>query len=74
MILKCLLKISSNMDEIYENINEYNRNADKYNKNADMLSNKTFDLIVTKLFILGKTLNISFVLIIIFFTAPIIIV
>ena len=58
------------MDEIYEDIDGYYRNKNRKtliafdDKNADMLSNKTFNLIVTKTFIVGKTLNISFVLII----------
>ena len=66
MILKCLLKISSNMDEIYEDIDGYNRNKKSKiliafdDKNADMRSNKIFNLILTKLFVVGKKLNISF--------------
>lgn len=69
------------MDEIYEDIDGYNGNKKRKiliafdDKNADMLSNKIFNLIVTKLFVVGKKLNISFVLIInFFFTAPKIIV
>ena len=54
------------MDEIYEDIDGYNRNkkskiliAFDY-KNADMRSNKIFNLILTKLFVVGKKLNIFF--------------
>ena len=57
------------MDDIYKNIDEYNSN----NKHkilifsghmiADMLSNKTFNPIVTELFFRGRKLNISFVFI-----------
>ena len=57
------------MDDIYKNIEEYIPNK-KWkmlmvfdNMIADMLRNKKLNLIVTELFIRGKKLNISLVLI-----------
>ena len=57
------------MNVIYKNIDEYNPNIKRkilivsYDMVADMLSNKKVDPIVTELFIRGRMLNISFVII-----------
>ena len=75
MILKLLLSID--MRDVYKNINEYN--TDKENKIliifdnivVDMSHNKKLNPIVTDLFIRGRKLNISRVLITqSYFTAP----
>ena len=67
--LKALIKYSNDMRNVYKNINHYN--PDKENKIlivlddmiADMIQNKKLNSIVTKLFIRGRNLNISFVFI-----------
>ena len=57
------------MDDIYKNIEEYNPKKKRKilivfgNRVADMLSNKTHNPIVTKLFLRGRKLNISLVFI-----------
>ena len=57
------------MDDIYKNIEEYNLNKKRKmltvfdNIIADILSNKTLNPVVTKLFIRGKKFNISLVFI-----------
>ena len=57
------------MDDIYKNIEEYNPNKRRKilivfdDVIADMLSNKKLNLIVTELFIRGRKLSISLVVI-----------
>ena len=57
------------MDDIYKNIKKYNPNKKRKilivfdDMIADMLSNKKPNPIVTELFIRGRKINISFVLI-----------
>ena len=57
------------MNDIYKNIEECNPNKKQkilivfYNMIADMFSNKKHNAIVTKLFIRGRKLNISLVVI-----------
>ena len=57
------------MDDIYKNIEGYNSNKKCKilivfnNIIADMLSNKELNPIVTELFVRGRKLNISFVLV-----------
>ena len=57
------------MDDIYKNIEGYNSNKKRKilivfdNIIADMLSNKELNPIVTELFVRGRKLNISFVLV-----------
>ena len=66
---KALIEYSNDMHDVYKNINYYN--PDKENKIlivfddmiADMIHNKKLDSVVTKLFIRGRILNISFVFI-----------
>ena len=65
---KAFIEYQNNMDDIYKNIEEYN--PGKKCKTlivfddmiADMVSNKNLNPIVTKLFIRGRKLNISFLL------------
>ena len=53
------------MDDIYKNIKKYSTNKKHkilivfYDMIADTLSNKTFNPMVTELFITGRKLNIS---------------
>ena len=60
---------SNDMDDICKNIEEYNPNKQRKilvvfdDMIADMLSNKKFTPIVTELFIRGRKLNISLILI-----------
>ena len=64
MILKLLLSIQIDMQDVYKNIYEYN--VDKESKIltvfddmiADMINNKKLNSIVTELFIRGRKLNI----------------
>ena len=66
---KAFIEYSNDMCDVYKNIDEYN--PDKENKIlivfddviADMTHNKKLNSIVTKLFIRGRTLNISLVFI-----------
>ena len=60
------IEYSNNMHDVYKNINYYN--SDKENKIfdemiADMINNKKLNAILTELFIRGRKLNISLVLI-----------
>ena len=56
------------MDDIYKNIEEYNPNKQRKiliafdDMIADMFSNKKLDPVVTEMFITGRKLNISLVL------------
>ena len=65
---KAFIEYSNDMDDIYKNIEEYNPNKKRKilivfdDMIADMLSNKKLNLIVTELFIRGKKLNISLIL------------
>ena len=67
--LKAFIEYSNDMCNVYKNINHYN--PDKENKIlivfdnmiADMIRNEKLNLIVTKLFIRGRKLNISVALI-----------
>ena len=67
--LKAFIEYSNDMDDVYKNIDDYN--PDKENKIlivfhdmiADMIHNKKLNSIITKLFIRGRKLNISFVFI-----------
>ena len=66
---KAFIEYSNDTGDVYKNINEYNLN--KENKIlivfddmiADMIHNKKLNSIVTELFIRGRKLNISLVLI-----------
>ena len=66
---KAFIEYSNDMRDVYKNIDEYN--LDKENKTlivfdnmiADMIHNKKLNSIVTELFIRGRKLNISLVLI-----------
>ena len=66
---KTFIEYSNDMHDVYKNIDEYN--PDKEHKIlivfddmiADMIHNKKLNSIVTKLFIRGRKLNISFVFI-----------
>ena len=66
---KAFIEYSNDMRDVYKNINYYN--PDKENKLlivfndmiADMIFNKKLDSVVTELFIRGRKLNISLVLI-----------
>ena len=65
---KAFIEYSNDMRDVYKNIDEYK--PDKENKIlivfdviADMTHNKKLNSIVTKLFIRGRTLNISLVFI-----------
>ena len=66
---KAFIEFSNNVDNIYKNIEEYNSNKKRkiliaFNDMiSDMLSNKKLNSIVTELFIRGRKLNISLVLI-----------
>ena len=67
--LKAFIEYSNDMHDVYKNINNYN--PDKENKIlivfddmiADMIQNKKLNSIATELFIRGRKLNISTVLI-----------
>ena len=66
---KAFIEYSNDMHDVYKNINDYN--PDKENKIlivfddmiADIINNKKLNLVVTELFIKGRKLNISLVLI-----------
>ena len=66
---KSFIEYSNDIHDVYNNINDYN--PDKDNKIlivlddmiADMINNKKVNSIVTELFIRGRKLNISLVLI-----------
>ena len=66
---KAFIEYSNDMHDVYKNINDYNPN--KENKMlidfedmiADMINKKKLNLIVRKLFITGRKLNISLVFI-----------
>ena len=66
---KAFIKYSSNMVDIYKNIEDYNPNKKRKtlivfdDMIVDMLSNKKLNAIVTELFIRGRGLDISLVLI-----------
>ena len=66
---KAVMEYSNDMDDIYKNIEEYNPNKKQKilivfdDTIADMLGNKKVNPIVTELFIRGRRLNISLVLI-----------
>ena len=75
---KAVMEYSNDMDDIYKNIEEYNPNKKQKilivfdDTIADMLGNKKVNPIVTELFIRGRRLNISLVLIAqSYFAAPI---
>ena len=65
---KPFIEYSNDMDNIYKNIEQYHPNINRKTlivieyMIADMLSNKKLNPIVTKLFIRGRKLSISFVL------------
>ena len=67
---KAIIEHSNNVDYIYKNIEEHNPNKKRKilivldGMIADMLSNKNLNRTVTKSFIRGRKLNISFVFII----------
>ena len=69
MILKLLLSIQMNMQDVYKNIDEYN--ADKEHKilivfddmTAYMINDKKLNSVVPELFIRGRKLNIPLVFI-----------
>ena len=62
---KAFIEYSNDMDDIYQNTEKYNPNKKRKilivfdGMTADMLNNKKLNLIVTKLFIRGRKLNIS---------------
>ena len=64
------------MDGIYKNIEEYNPNKKCKvlivfdDMIADMLSNEKLNLIVTKLFFIGRKLNLSLVFVTSYVVAP----
>ena len=66
---KAFIEYSNDRDDIYNKIEEYNPNKKRKilivvdDMTADMLSNKKLNPIVTELFIRGRKLNISIVLI-----------
>ena len=66
---KAFIKYSNDMDDIYKNIEEYNPNQRRKilivfgNMIADMFSNKKLNPIETELFIKGRKLNISLLII-----------
>ena len=66
---KSFIEYSNDMRDVYKNINHYNPNKENKiliifdNMIADMINNKKLNLIVTKLFIRGRKLNISLVFI-----------
>ena len=66
---KSFIEYSNDMRDVYKNINHDNPNKENKiliifdNIIADMINNKKLNLIVTKLFIRGRKLNISFVFI-----------
>ena len=63
---KAFIEYSNDMQDVYKNIDEYN--LDKEHKIlivfddmiADMINNKKLNSVVTKLFISGRKLNVSF--------------
>ena len=67
-VSKAFIEYSNDMHDIYKNIEEYNPNKKRQilivfdDMIADMLSNEKFNPIVTELFIRGRKLNISLVL------------
>ena len=69
MILKLLLSIQMNMQDVYQNIDEYN--VDKEHKilivfddmTAYMINDKKLNSVVPELFIRGRKLNIPLVFI-----------
>ena len=69
MILKLLLSIQMNMQDVYKNIDEYN--VDKEHKilivfddmTAYMINDKKLNSVVPELFIRGRKLNIPLVFI-----------
>ena len=66
---KAFIEYSNNMQDIYKNIDEYNADNERKilivfdDMIGDMINNKKLNSIVTKLFIRGRKLNISIVLI-----------
>ena len=66
---KAFIEYANDMDGIYKNIEEYNPNKNRKilivfdDMIADIFGNKKLNPIVTELFIKGKKLNISLVLI-----------
>ena len=66
---KSFIEYSNDMRDVYKNINHYNPNKENKiliifdNMIADMINNKKLNLIVTKLFIRRRKLNISLVFI-----------
>ena len=66
---KAFIEYSNDMDDIYKNIEEYNPNQRRKilivfgNMIADMFSNKKLNPIETELFIKGRKLNISLLII-----------
>ena len=66
---KAFIEYSNDMQDVYKNIDEYNTDKERKilivfdNMIADMINNKKLNSIVTKLFIRGRKLNISIVLI-----------
>ena len=66
---KAFIEYSNDMDDIYENIEEYNPNKKRKvlvvfdDVIANMFRNKKINLIATELFIRGRKLNISLVII-----------
>ena len=65
---KAFIQYSNGMDDIYKNIEEYNPNKQRKiliafdDMIADMFSNKKLNPVVTEMFITGRKLNISLVL------------
>ena len=66
---KAFTEYSNDMHDVYKNIDEYNIYKERKilivldDMIADMISNKKLNSIVTKLFIRGRKLNISFIFI-----------
>ena len=66
---KAFIKYSNEMQDVYSNIDEYNIDKDRkvliifYYMTAHMINNKKLNSVVTELFIRGRKLNISLVVI-----------
>ena len=62
---KAFIEYSNDIKDVYKNIDKYNVNKENNifdNMIADMINNKKVNSIVTELFVRGRKLNISLVL------------
>ena len=66
---KAFIEYSNDIQDVYKNVEEYNPGKERKilivfdDTIADMINNKKLNFVVTKLFIRGRKLNISFVFI-----------